>query len=257
MTDHPVSDIPPPPIRPPDLAAMTPEAMRAQLAHSPEAAAALLRAGAQAGLADAQALYGQVLLDGNGVKSDPVEALRWFLRAAHAGHPMAMNMAGRCYDKGWGAPVDKVAAAQWFKAATKAGLDWGMYNYASALGLGAGVAQDEPAALRWFETAAALGHAKSINFVGAFFEEGRIVPRDLAKARDCYQQAAEGGDFRGQFNLARLLADAGQMKEALDWLARATATAPASFQAIMLRYLDAAPPPALREAADSLRTAQP
>ncbi|WP_373562083.1 tetratricopeptide repeat protein, partial [Sphingobium sp. IP1] len=76
----------------------------------PEAAAALIRAGADAGLPDAQAYYGQLLLDGQGVAADPAEAFRQFGLAAASGHVMAINMVGRCHEKGWGTPVDPVTS---------------------------------------------------------------------------------------------------------------------------------------------------
>jgi TPR repeat protein len=218
--------------------AMSPDDLRARLAESPQAAAALLRAGAEAGLPEAQALYGQILLDGRGVEPDAVAALGWFGKAARAGHAMAANMVGRCHEKGWGTAIDKLLAAKWYRAAAEAGLDWGMYNYASALGLGAGLPKDEGAALLWFQKAAAFGHAKSINFVGAFHEEGRIVSRDLAKAADCYRRAAEGGDFRGQFNHARMLVQAGRIDEALTWLDQANKTCTDGFRSVMRTYLE-------------------
>src|SRR3546814_10510012 len=74
-----------------------------------------------------------------------------------------------------------------------------------------------------------MGNAKAINFVGSFHEDGWVVTRDVDKAADCYARAAEGGDFRGCFNHARMLGLAGKVDEALVWLARAGETATASF----------------------------
>lgn len=242
----------PPSIRVESLATMTPEAVRARLNHSPRAAAEVLRAGAEAGLPEAQTMYGQALRSGHGVKADPAAAAQWFLKAARAGYPMGMNMAGRCYDKGWGVEVNKAVAVGWFKAAADRGLDWGMYNYAHALSAGGGIAQDEAAALRWFQKGASLGHVKSINFVGLFLEQGRAVPRDMAKAVDCYRQAAEGGDFRGQFNLARHLAETGQLDDALAWLAEANKTCTPEYRETMRSHFRDAPEAVLRDAAAGL-----
>ena len=228
-------------------------ALRARLEGAPEDAAALLREGAEAGLPEAQAAYGQMLLDGRGVPADAEAALGWFRKAAASGHVMAINMIGRCHEKGWGTPVDRDAAARCFRVAAERGLDWGMYNYAGALGLGAGVPQDEAAAMGWFQRAAALGHAKSINFVGGYHEEGRLTVRDMAKAAECYRIAAEAGDFRGQFNHARLLAEAGRTDEAIDWIFRAGETASPDFRARMRAYCEAAPVSALNAAAERLR----
>jgi TPR repeat protein len=144
--------------------------IEAGLAGSPERRARLVRAGAEAGIAEAQAVYGQMLLDGAGVAPDAREAFGWFLRAAGQNHLMALNMVGRCYDLGWGTIVVKARAAECYRVAAERGLDWAMYNYATLLTLGDGVAEDRAEALRWFEKAAALGNAKAINFVGSFHE---------------------------------------------------------------------------------------
>ena len=230
----------------------TADDLRAQLEASPEAATALLKAGAEAGLPEAQAAYGQALLDGRGVAADAVAALGWFRKAASGGDAMGMNMVGRCFEKGWGTAEDRAEATRWYARAAQAGLDWGMYNIGSALALGAGVEKDEAAALGWFQRAGALGHAKSINFVGSFHEEGRVTARDRVKAAACYERAAEGGDYRGAFNHARLLAEDGRVDEAAAWIGRAAETAPAVFVARMKAWCEAAPVPALKAVAERL-----
>ncbi len=231
-----------------DLNAMAPDELAAQLAAPPERRAANVRTAAEGGVAEAQAVYGQMLLDGIGVAADPREGLRWFCRAADQGHALAINMVGRCYELGWGVAVDKARAAAWYKAAALRGLDWGMYNYATLLALGDGVAEDREAALDWLRKAAAMGNAKAINFVGSFHEDGWVVARDMAVAAECYARAAAGGDFRGQFNHARMLAAAGQLDEAATQINRAATTATPRFRRQMLDYLDRCKEPELRTA---------
>lgn len=205
--------------------------------------AALVRAGAEQGVAEAQAVLGQMLLDAG----DPRAGFAWFNKAAAQGHLMALNMVGRCYDLGWGTPVDKARAAECFRVAAARGLDWGMYNYATALALGAGVAEDKAAALAWFEKAAAMGNAKAINYVGSFHEDGWVVARDMARAADLYRQAAEGGDFRGAFNHARMLLDAGRVAEARTWLVRTREGATPAFAQKARDWLKASRRPELEE----------
>ena len=176
-------------------------------------------------MAEAQAVLGQMLLD----KGRAGEGFAWFNKAAAQGHLMALNMVGRCYDLGWGTRVDKVRAAECFRIAAERGLDWAMYNYGTALALGEGVAEDRPAALGWFEKAAALGNAKAVNHVGSFHEDGWVVARDIVKAAEFYARAAEGGDFRGAFNHARMLLEAGRVDEARDWLRKAAETGTPAF----------------------------
>ena len=163
---------------------------------------------------------------------------------------MALNMVGRCYDLGWGVAVDKARAADCYRVAAERGLGWAMYNYATLLALGHGVAEDKAAALAWFEKAVRTGPdligAKAANFVGSFHEDGWVVARNLAKAARLYERAAEGGDFRGMFNHARMLGDKGRTEEALGWIERAGAHATPAFVARAAAFLDASPVAAFR-----------
>ncbi len=203
--------------------------MEQLLAGPPEAAAATLKAAAQGGVVQAQLVYGQWLLDGHGVVPDAPQAYKWFRHASREGEPMALNMLGQCHAHGWGVTVSLVMAAYWFRLAALGGLDWGMYNYATALSLGLGTDIDRDAAITWFRQAAALGHAKSMNMIGSFYEDGWVVAQSSQDALVWYRQAAQAGDFRGQFNLARLLMAKGQTPAALQWLARVPETATPAF----------------------------
>lgn len=225
------------------LATLSRDEVEARLA-DPATRAALIRAAAEAGEPEAQAVWGQMLLD----RGDGHAAFAWFNRAAAAGQLMALNMVGRCYDLGWGVAIDKCRAAECFRVAAARGLPEAMYNSATALALGDGVAEDRPAALALFERAAAAGFAKAWNHVGSFAEDGWVHPRDMAKAAACYARAAEGGDFRGMFNHARMLAMADRDDAALDWLERCGETATAAFVAKACVWLAACPHPRLRRA---------
>jgi hypothetical protein len=121
-----------------------------------------------------------------------------------------------------------------------------MYNYATSLTLGEGVREDKAAALGWFEKAAAMGNAKAANYIGSFHEDGWVVAKDMAKAADCYARAAEGGDFRGAFNHARMLAEAGRIEEARGWIARSLKAATPEFAEKVRAFLAASPWPELR-----------
>jgi len=223
--------------------ALTPDHVAARLSGSPEARAALIREGAEAGVAEAQAVWGQMELDAGRA----TEAFGWFGKAAAQGHLMALNMVGRCYDLGWGVAVDKARAAECFRIAAERDLEWGMYNYATALTLGAGVAEDKEAALGWFRKAAALGNAKAINYLGSFYEDGWVVAKDMKAAAGFYARAAAGGDFRGQFNHARMLATEGRTEEALAWIKRSAGSATPAFREKAARWLREGGIPSLRE----------
>lgn len=222
---------------------MTRDRIAARLSGPPEERATFLGDAAEAGDAAAQAAFGQLLLDGDGVARDARAALVWFTRSAAQHHLMALNMVGRCFDLGWGTAVDKGRAAQCYRIAADRGLPEGMYNYATLLALGAGVGEDRAVALAWLEKAAALGFAKAINFVGSFAEDGWAGPRDMARAADCYAHAAQGGDFRGCFNHARMVAGAGDTDAAVRWIARASELGHDRFRAQMRDWLRQADEP--------------
>jgi uncharacterized protein len=222
------------------------------LAGPPERSAAWVAAAAHNGIVEAQAVYGHYLLEGFGVERDPQGAFTWFGHAARQDHPMAMNMLGRCYEHGWGTAACAQVAVYWYRLAARAGLDWGMYNYASALALGRGVDEDRAEALSWFRRAAALGHVKSMNFIGSFYEDGWGVAADPRVALRYYRDAAQGGDFRGQFNYARLISGHGEIDEALVWIARASAHATPAFLGQMRTWLAHSPLEAFRRFALTL-----
>ncbi|SSW73881.1 Secretory immunoglobulin A-binding protein EsiB [Achromobacter veterisilvae] len=233
-----------------DVAATTPEQLARLREEGPaEDYAAWIRAAAELGLTEAQAIYGQMLLDGAGVERDQAEGLAWFKRAANADHLMAINMVGRCYENGWGVASDDTVAAYWFRLAADRGLDWGMYNYAHMLRGGrGGVAQDSAAALALYQQAAQAGHVKSIGMVGRYYEAGDAVEQDMERAFDCYRRCAEGGDFRGMFHLGRLLLLRGRKEDAAQWLARVPETATPAFLREANAMLQASGFPALYEA---------
>lgn len=213
----------------------------------------LIRAAAERGVHQAQVIYGQMLLDGKLCERNMTAALHWFERAAHSGNVMAMNMAGRCFDQGWGVAPSKRLAEKWFRKAAEHGLDWGMYNLATLLTLGeGGVPQDRTAAYLWFRQAEALGHVKSINILGSFYEDGWVVTKNRATARAHYRRAAISGDFRGQFNYARFLLQEDDLLGALHWLRQVPHTATAAFISKMKKSLAEHSQAAVREFAASL-----
>ena len=195
--------------------------LAALLADNPGQAAKAILSAAKDGVLTAQTLLGQLLLDGRGIQRDPALAITWFRIAARQGDAMAHNMLGRCLEYGWGCEASAQDAATHFKHASEAGLDWGQYNYANLLATGRGVAKDLPQAFSLYQRAAEQGHAKSMNLLGRFFEDGVTVPADPVTALHWYRRSAIAGDFRGQYSLAGMLAAQGFTTEPEAWLRKA------------------------------------
>jgi TPR repeat protein len=220
--------------------------LKAMLEESPARAAQAILIAAREGVLDAQALLGQILLDGQGIQQDQPLALRWFEIAAKGGHLMARNMLGRCHEHGWGCVADAAAAARHYRQAAEAGLDWGLYNYANLLATGRGLIEDQLQALNLYRRAAEQGHAKSMNLLGRYLEDGRVCPADPQAARDWYRRSAVGGDFRGQFSYAAVLADEGNIDEALVWLRKALDGGNLNFLRVASKALASATDPKIR-----------
>lgn len=222
---------------------LTGDDLAAQLAGDPGQAAKAVLSAAGQGLTDAQTLLGQLLLAGRGIRRDPELAVTWFRIAARQNQAMAQNMLGRCLEHGWGCAADLGEAAAQFRLASAAGLDWAQYNYANLLATGRGVTQDPARAFALYQSAAAQGHAKSMNLLGRCYEEGLGVAADAAQALAWYRRSANGGDFRGQYSLAGVLAAQGAYDEAQAWLRLALAGGNLNFfRATRAALLDAPHP---------------
>lgn len=220
--------------------------LQGQLHESPARAAQAVLAMAAASAVEAQALLGQILLDGQGIEQDRALALRWFTIAAGKGHLMAINMLGRCHEHGWGCAPDLTQAARYYRQCAERGLDWGLYNLGNLLATGRGVEQNEAAAVACYQRAAALGHAKSMNLYGRYLEEGRGIPQDIPAAHAWYKRSAEAGDFRGQFSHGGVLVAAGLVEQGLVWLEKARLGGHSGFRQVAATLLAQSPVPQLR-----------
>ncbi len=249
MTTSPVPDSP---SSLHDLAQLSAAQWSAVLLAEPARAAAWMVVAARLGHAEAQTVWGQWLLDGHGTARNPAAALSWFESAARQGHAMGMNMAGRCFENGWGTPVDLAKALAWYRQAAEKNLDAGLYNLANQYAAGNSAPQDHAKALALYQQAAAQGHAKSMTKLGRYHEDGLVVAKDSAAAFVCYERAAHGGDFRGQFCFAGMLAAQGRFDEALVWLRKVPLTATPGFRAEAGRALLQSPHEAFRRIGEQM-----
>lgn len=237
-----------------ELTQIGPELLRARISENPAAAARWVEAAALAGIVNAQIAWGQMLVDGHGVARDPAAGLRWFQLAAAAGSADGINMVGRCHELGWGVPVDPARAAALYRQAAQRGHGWAQFNLATLLLDGRGLAADRMQALHWYVRAARGGEtdaaAKSATMIGRSLELGWERPARPAAALRWYRRGAEGGDYRGQFDYARLLLErSGRLDLAEPWFARCIESGVPAFCRHVAAALREAPEPALRRLA--------
>ncbi len=77
---------------------------------------------AEAGVASSQVDEGLTWLYGIERTADPVEAARWFRKAAEQGDIQRQFFLGRAYARGEGVPQDREAANRWIGSAAAKGM---------------------------------------------------------------------------------------------------------------------------------------
>ncbi|WP_244983655.1 tetratricopeptide repeat protein [Acetobacter okinawensis] len=184
-----------------------------------------------------QVLWGKILLNSVFIPPDPSQAYIWFSIAAQTNYGPAHNMLGRCHHFGWGTDKDLSKAAHHYAAAAAVGDEWGRYNLAIMHMRGLGMPRDLPTAFQLFQTGAHHGHAKSMNIMARFYEEGWVVKKNQASAFDWYRRSAESGDYRGCHNHATILVEQGQLEQALHWWQKALPDATSDILLAMNRTL--------------------
>lgn len=89
---------------------------------NPEAAFALYKMAAEAGLPVAEFNVGALYESGRGVAQNPESAALWFAKAGAHGHHRAQFDVGLLYEQGDGVAQNPDAAAVWFRAAAGGGV---------------------------------------------------------------------------------------------------------------------------------------
>src|SRR5262249_41680397 len=135
---------------------------------------------------------------GLGVPIDIPEAVRWYRKAAAAGHPLAKARLARIYFSGSGVVEDKMEAERLSKGIFPDVLKAAENNDAMAQMIvgtmyadGLGVARDSEEAEKWLYKAADQKLPLAQANLGVMYEHGIGVPRDSAEAARWVRQAAD------------------------------------------------------------------
>lgn len=179
---------------------------------------------------------GHRFLFSEGVCQDLNLAVYWYKRAAEAGIPIAQVQMGHFYRDGCIVPRDLSQAISWYKRAVDKGDIGGMLALAELYRGWHGGIEDKSKALALYQKAASYGssdaeyqsgvllmnttqkqtinkgiekllalaedgHPDSMTALGDAYYEGRLGPRDFAKAYDYWFMAAKKGSALGAFKL--------------------------------------------------------
>jgi len=210
---------------------------------------------------DAEGRYrlAQACIRGAGVKKDPARAYELLKSAAEQGHAGAIGGIGYFYANGIVVKADLAEAASWFRRGAEKGGAKAQVNYGLALLHGRGVLANEAEGVMWIDKAAAQGLPEANFRKGEFLyngtfghkqnsdealryyllaaEAGHAGAQKMAgwiyqlsygggigdhKAEFWYRKAAEQGEPKAMFALARFLGtenpDEGHRIEAFKWL---------------------------------------
>ena len=187
-------------------------------------AADLYQKAANQGHAGAQFNLGLLYVYGRGVSKDLGKAAELFQKAANQGHAGAQNNLAWLYENGWGVPQDFGKATELYQKAANQGNQDAIANlkrlskpaepkqgdaatqFSLALQYenGEGVPKDLGKAAELYQKAADQGNAAAQNNLGALYENGEGVPKDLRKAAELYQKAAKQDNQPAIANLKRL-----------------------------------------------------
>lgn len=159
-----------------------------------EAAAAWATRSAGQQFPPGQLLLGNLYKDGQGVRKDPVQALKLIQQAADGGLPDALYELGIAYQQGMGSAASSVKAVQYLTQAANQG------HIPAHLALAAlfETANQPDKALAWLLQAARKGSAKAQFRLGDHYAKGRNGAADNKEAYFWYSLALLNGENRAK-----------------------------------------------------------
>jgi len=149
----------------------------------------VLRYRAEQGDAKAQFALAMKYDEGDGVRQDLVEAMRWYLKAAEQGLAIAQVRLGAIYYNGDGVPQDTREGVRWWREAAGGGSNLAKFNLGNAYYQGAGVQQDYVQAYMWMDlTASHADRAGDKALAGLAVRSreaiaGKLTPEQIAEAQ--------------------------------------------------------------------------
>ncbi len=157
--------------------------------------------------AEAMFRYAMYRERGFGCEASATDAYRWMRQAATMGMSRARVELARYLMQGKGhAPLPRTALAILLAELRVSPDTPNLYFYLGTM-CAQGLGLKKPnwrMALRYFEQGAALGDARAMNNLGAFYERGIVVSQDSSQALRFYRKAAAMGDKNASANWQRL-----------------------------------------------------
>ncbi len=152
-------------------------------------------AAGNAGQTEGMGNAGQMLASGSVETPDLPGAVAWFQRAADRGDPTGKLFLGECLLLGKGVPKDPIRAIELLTAASEFGEPRAMDLLAGIYrkGVPGLVLPNSAESLRLYSRAAELGNLDSLGNLGVLYINGEGVPKDQVKAANLFREGADKG----------------------------------------------------------------
>lgn len=134
-------------------------------------------------------------------KSEFVEAVKWYRKAAEYGHAPSQFELGFCHKFGRGVARDEQEATEWYRCAAERGHAEAQKELGFRYSYGKGVIKNQAEAVKWFRKAAEQGVAGAQVVLGCYYLDGIGVGKDEAEGIKWYRKAAQQGDEIAQQTL--------------------------------------------------------
>jgi TPR repeat protein len=142
------------------------------------------------------------LFEGRGIEPDMFRAMNWLMRAANAKNGPAARWLSLCYSIGLMTKENPVLAFKYLNIAAEAGDPESQADLGKKLIRGRGVEKDTASGILWLEKAAGQNELSAVEELADIFDDGEIVPQNLAKAFALYSKAVDLGDSYSRYNVA-------------------------------------------------------
>ena len=177
--------------------------------------------------ANIEGRLGLMFLEGDGVRQNYDDALRYLTRAAGADDAEAQSALGSMYAKGLGVTRDYVQAEHWYRKAADQGDVDAMVRLGTMYYSGVeeyGIRKDFNKAFHYYSSAANIGDAPAQFYLACLYLRGEGVEQNLEKAFEWTEKSAKQGFAEAQNELGRAYEHMKQDPDkAIEWYQKAAA----------------------------------
>ncbi|MFA6302068.1 MAG: SEL1-like repeat protein [Legionella sp.] len=147
---------------------------------------------------------------------DPQQAIRWFKSAADAGDVSAQMFMAASYLYGIGVKQNYDIATKFYIDAAKNGNAIAQFTLAENF-IDSRHSSNAKLGLIWLTKSAASGNPKALTRLAAVYGEGKLVPKDVSKAKELLNKALEQNFVPAMIAMGDLTLSEGDYQQAINW----------------------------------------